>query len=173
MIRDYLRLIRVKHWVKSNAIRMYNKQPTLLRIETVINRPYEFKVRRPGQRKGRCVVDWFMMSKNVRNLPRYVEVSLQANSRYLQGLSVVEDLSAHIRTLDTICEPVVRSARRTPITRWSRFGMNRSTLKRRNNRPSLRMRTKANWLTSKKGPSNAGRLSTTTVKSNLFHELVQ
>ena len=104
--------IRIKHWVNRNAIKMYNKQPILLRIETVINRPYEFKVRRPGLRKGKPVVDWFRMSKHVRNLPRYAEVSLQANSRYLQGLSTVEDLSAFVQTIDSICEPVVRRSRR-------------------------------------------------------------
>lgn len=104
--------VRIKHWVNGNAIKMYNKQPPLLRIETVINRPYEFKVRRPGRRKGRSVVDWFPMSKHVRNLPRYAEVALQANARYLQGLAVVEDLSMHVQMIQTLCEPVVRHARR-------------------------------------------------------------
>ena len=106
--------VRVKHWVNRNAIKMYNKQPTLLRIETVINRPYEFKVRRPGIKKGEPVVDWFRMSKSVRYLPRYAEVALQANSRYLQGLSVVEDLSGFVQTIDSICEPAVRQSRRAP-----------------------------------------------------------
>lgn len=91
---------------------MYNKQPPLLRIETVINRPYEFKVRRPGLRKGKLVADWFRMSKHVRNLPRYAEVALQANTRYLQGLAVVENLSTYVQTIDTLCEPVVRRSRR-------------------------------------------------------------
>jgi len=104
--------VRIKHWVNGNAIKMYNKQPPLLRIETVINRPYEFKVRRPGLRKGKIVVDWFKMSKHVRNLPRYAEVALQANTRYLQGLAVVEDLSTYVQTIDRICEPVVRRSRR-------------------------------------------------------------
>ena len=104
--------VRIKHWVNRNAIKMYNKQPILLRIETVINRPYEFKVRRPGLHHGKRVVAWFQMSKNVRYLPRYAEVSLQANSRYLQGLSVVQDLSTYIRTVEIVCEPVMRQSRR-------------------------------------------------------------
>jgi len=105
--------VRVKHWVNANAIKMYNKHPLLLRIETVINRPYQFKVRRPGRRHGRLVVEWFPMSKRVRYLPRYAEVSFQANSRYLQGLSVVTDLSEQIRVIDTVCEPVLREQHRT------------------------------------------------------------
>ena len=37
----------VKHWVKSNAIKMYDKGGRVLRIETVINEPKEFFVHRP------------------------------------------------------------------------------------------------------------------------------
>ena len=37
----------VKHWVKSNAIKMYDKAGRVLRIETVINDPKEFFVHRP------------------------------------------------------------------------------------------------------------------------------
>ena len=37
----------VKHWVKSNAIKMYDKAGRVLRIETVINDPREFFVHRP------------------------------------------------------------------------------------------------------------------------------
>lgn len=111
-VKHRLQGVRVKHWINANAIKMYNKHPLLLRIETVINRPYEFKVRRPGRRKGQPVVAWFPMSKRVRYLPRYAEVALQANRRYLQGLSVVQDLSKQVQTIDSLCEPVVREQRR-------------------------------------------------------------
>ena len=37
----------VKHWVKGNALKMYDKDGTVLRIETVINSPREFCVHRP------------------------------------------------------------------------------------------------------------------------------
>ena len=39
----------VKHWVKSNAIKMYDKAGAVLRIETVINDPTEFFVHRPRE----------------------------------------------------------------------------------------------------------------------------
>ncbi|MCF8084706.1 MAG: hypothetical protein K9M96_16600, partial [Deltaproteobacteria bacterium] len=60
-------------------------------IETVINRPYEFKVRRRGRRNGQEVTGWFPMAKGVANLYRYAEVSLAANGRYLDALSAVDD----------------------------------------------------------------------------------
>jgi hypothetical protein len=105
--------IRIKHWFNKNAIKMYNKHPLLLRIETVINRPREFKVRRYGRIKGKKVLEWFAMSKRVRNLARYAEVSLQANKRYLQGLSVVTDLSIYVGQIDRLCEPVIAKKHRS------------------------------------------------------------
>lgn len=82
---------RVKHRMKANWIKMYDKHGCVLRVETVINDPGEFKVRRRGHRKGSPVIDWFPMCKGVSNLYRYVEVSLRANRRYLDALRRVED----------------------------------------------------------------------------------
>ena len=41
---------RIKHRMKKNWIKMYDKHGCVLRVETVINNPYEFKVRRHGKR---------------------------------------------------------------------------------------------------------------------------
>lgn len=103
---------RVKHRMKGNWIKMYDKHGCVLRVETVINHPYEFRVRRQGIRRGRQVVDWFPMQKRVTNLWRYAEVALRANKRYIEALSVVDDPTAAYRTLDQICEPVTRHGRR-------------------------------------------------------------
>ena len=84
---------RVKHRMKENGIKMYDKHGSVLRIETVINRPYEFRVRRRGRRKGQEVTGWFPMAKGVANLYRYAEVSFAANARYLDALAAVEDPS--------------------------------------------------------------------------------
>jgi len=84
---------RVKHWMKENWIKMYDKHGTVLRVETVINNPYEFKVRREGKRRGAWVLDWFPMAKGVGHLPRYLEVSRAANRRYLDALAIVDSPS--------------------------------------------------------------------------------
>jgi hypothetical protein len=82
---------RVKHRMKQNGIKMYDKHGSILRVETVINHPYEFKVRRRGRRHGREVVGWFPMAKGVANFYRYAEVSLAANRRYLDALATVDN----------------------------------------------------------------------------------
>jgi len=82
---------RVRHRMKNNGMKMYDKHGSVLRIETVINRPYEFKVWRRGIRHGEQVTGWYPMAKRVTNLARYAEVSLAANRRYLDALAVVDD----------------------------------------------------------------------------------
>ena len=97
----------VKHWVKSNAIKMYDKAGTVLRIETVINNPKEFFVHRPRQKQdGTEEIGWFPMSKGVANLYRYAQVGQKANERYLEALAVVNDLGVGQRELDCRCAPV-------------------------------------------------------------------
>jgi len=80
---------RVKHRARGNWIKMYDKATTVLRIETVINDPYQFKVRRSGTKAGRQVTAWFPLCKSVAYLYRYAEVAAAANRRYLDALAPV------------------------------------------------------------------------------------
>ena len=91
---------------------MYDKFGRVLRIETVINRPYEFRVRRRGRRGGKVVTAWLPMGKGVANLYRYQEVQRAANLRYLEALAGVENPRSGYRALHRICEPVSRQAKR-------------------------------------------------------------
>lgn len=97
---------RVKHRMKENWIKMYDKHGCVLRIETVINHPYEFKVYRRGIRQGQSVLGWFPMAKRVGNLARYAQVGLAANRRYLEALAVVDDLSGARRQIRSLARPV-------------------------------------------------------------------
>ena len=103
----------VKHWVKGNALKMYDKDGTVLRIETVINNPREFFVHRARHKQdGSEEVGWFPMSKGVANLYRYAQVGHRANERYLEALAVVNDLGVGRRELDCRCAPVFYQGRR-------------------------------------------------------------
>jgi hypothetical protein len=103
---------RVKHRLSGNWIKMYDKHGCVLRIETVINQPYEFRVRRRGKRRGAVVRGWFPMAKGVANAYRYAQVAQAANWRYLEALAVVDDPTGAYRLLDRICEPVIRQEKR-------------------------------------------------------------
>jgi hypothetical protein len=93
---------RIKHRVKENWIKMYDKSGLVLRVETVINNPEEFRVRKKVTRKGKTTVEWVPMRKGVAYLFRYYQVSLQANSRYLEALAVVVDPTQAKRELDRL-----------------------------------------------------------------------
>ena len=97
---------RVKHAMKANWIKMYDKHGCVLRVETVINDPYEFKVRRRAGRRGRRTLGWHPLPKGVAYLPRYAAVSATANHRYLDALAVVDDPAPAHRALDRLVQPV-------------------------------------------------------------------
>jgi hypothetical protein len=102
---------RIKHRMKNNWLKMYDKFGLVLRIETVINNPREFRVRRLRTRNGRREMAWCPMNKGVCNLYRYHEVSLAANQRYLDALSVIEDPAPAYCQMEELTEPVVLSGR--------------------------------------------------------------
>jgi hypothetical protein len=103
---------RIKHRVKNNWLKMYDKFGQVLRIETVINNPREFKVRRRVTRKGRGQMAWCPMNKGVANFYRYHEVARAANDRYLQALAVVDRPQASVKLLDRVQKPARLGPRR-------------------------------------------------------------
>jgi hypothetical protein len=106
---------RIKHRVKENWLKMYDKSGLVLRVETVINNPEEFRVRKQVLRNGKPQTEWVAMRKGVAYLFRYREVSFQANSRYLDALAAVEDPTNAKRHLDRVTTPKKDTAgRRCP-----------------------------------------------------------
>jgi hypothetical protein len=102
---------RIKHRVKNNWLKMYDKFGWVLRIETVINDPREFRVRRLRTRDGRQEMVWCPMNKGVMNLYRYREVALASNRRYLDALAVVDDPAQAYRQVEELTEPAEVSGR--------------------------------------------------------------
>jgi hypothetical protein len=78
--------IRLKHYVNGNSIKMYDKQGSVLRIETTIVQPRDFKVFR-GTEENPQDKQWRMMRKGVADLRRRAEVSQASNDRYAAALS--------------------------------------------------------------------------------------
>ena len=102
---------RVKHVVRGNWMKMYNKNGIVLRIETVINRPGEFRVFRIS--RGKKPGYYAPMRKKVSNMTHYARIGLRANSSYLDALAAVNDSTSVYQELTRIAEPVIRKGRRT------------------------------------------------------------
>jgi hypothetical protein len=98
--------IRVKHRVEENSIKMYDKQGSVLRIETTINNPRRFKVRRRGLRHGKSVMKWLPLRKGIADLRRRAELSRAANARYLDALAVVGLETPSYQLLDRVSQRV-------------------------------------------------------------------
>jgi hypothetical protein len=102
---DRLPGARIKHRMKQNWLKMYDKFGQVLRVETVINNPREFKVRRRRIRDGRRQTLWSPMNKGVSNLYHYREVSQAANRRYLNALAVVDQPAAAYQQVEQLATP--------------------------------------------------------------------
>jgi hypothetical protein len=77
--------------MKRNWLKMYDKLGVLLRVETVINQPGEFKIfRECRHRDGTASMGWFAMCKGVGNLLHYQSQARACNERYLAALSAIE-----------------------------------------------------------------------------------
>jgi hypothetical protein len=98
--KDRLPGARIKHRMKNNWLKMYDKFGQILRIETVINQPREFRVRRYRLRRGQRRMRWCPMNKGVANFYHYHAVARAANERYLNALAVVDVPCATAQQVD-------------------------------------------------------------------------
>src|ERR1051326_788066 len=96
--------VRLKHQVKKNWIKLYDKQGTVLRIETVINDSTDMKSYRAKQNDPDGPKDWRKMLKGVADLHRRAELSQSANERYAASLAQIQEATP----LEKLAEPLCR-----------------------------------------------------------------
>jgi len=111
-LRERIEGVRIKHTVNHNSIKMYDKQGSVLRIETTINDPRYFQVLRGDRSNGTAALTCRRMRKGVSDISRRVAVSRAANERYLQALAVVGEETPSYRILDAVSTPVCRQGQR-------------------------------------------------------------
>ena len=102
---------RIKHRMKKNSIKMYDKF-SVLRIETTINNPREFKIFRLVKRKGKLIKCWTPMGKSVFNLFAYARVSKLANHRYLNALASFDTIGHCLKDIEQFAQPIVTHTNR-------------------------------------------------------------
>jgi hypothetical protein len=109
--------VRVKHWVNGNSINMYDKAGCVLRVETTLANPTDFKVFRPRHDDPEGKLDWRPLRKGVADLHRRAEVSNRANANYLDALAVIDDGTTVARVLDAVGHPAFIGERRVRAIR--------------------------------------------------------
>lgn len=104
--------IRIKHWVGSNHIKLYDKEGSNLRVETTINQTGDFKVLRRKQGDPHGDLAWRPLRKGVADLHRRAQVSEAANQRYLEALSCVQDTASLGSLTEKLCRPATWKGKR-------------------------------------------------------------
>ena len=103
---------RIKHRMKTNWLKMYDKFGTILRVETVINSAKEFWVyRTQHHRDGTSSAGYYPMTKSVASLVDSQGQALACNRRYLDALAVVDDPTPAYQELRQLTEPKVVGGR--------------------------------------------------------------
>jgi hypothetical protein len=103
--------LRVKHSVNANSIKMYDKQGSVLRVETTINRTRDFRVYREkqtgphGRSKSEGKKAWRTLRKGVVDLKRRADISRAANLRYLTALAATSGKIPLFQWADQVCKP--------------------------------------------------------------------
>lgn len=104
--------VRLKHQLKKNWIKLYDKQGSVLRIETVLNDVEGMKSYRCKETEPDGPKDWRRLRKGVADLHRRVEISQHANERYAASLATVEDKTPLKDLSEPVCRAVTWQGRR-------------------------------------------------------------
>jgi hypothetical protein len=98
---------RLKFWYGSNALKIYDKEATALRIETTINDAKPFQVYRTKEGAAAdAPKSWQQLRKGVADLGRRAEVSHSANQRLAESLASVAEPTPLGKLLEPLCRPV-------------------------------------------------------------------
>jgi hypothetical protein len=102
---------RLKHRVNGNSVKVYDKQGSVLRVETTVNDPRQFKAYRGTEANPRDKA-WRPLRKGVADLYRRAAVSRASNDRYLAALAAVECPRTLAEATAPLCRAVTRDGRR-------------------------------------------------------------
>jgi hypothetical protein len=112
--------LRIKHRLDKNWIKMYDKQGSVLRVETTLNDVRGLRVfrRAEGDPAGPC--HWRPLRKGVADVKRRAQISQAANRRYLDALSEVAATESLAKLTEAICRPTEWNGKRVRALQvWS------------------------------------------------------
>ena len=104
--------VRVKHSVKGNSIKFYDKQGSVLRVETTIVHPEDFKTYRRPEGRPQETKRWLPLRRGLADMKRRAAISHRANERYLQALGSVSGTIPLFHWVQKCCQPLTRAGRR-------------------------------------------------------------
>jgi hypothetical protein len=103
---------RVRHSVNGNSLKMYDKEPRVLRVEMTINHPEHFKIYRASESDPEQKLCWQRLRLGVADLWRRAQICQAANHRYLEALSSVTSTTPLHQEALGICRALVLNGKR-------------------------------------------------------------
>src|SRR5271166_6667177 len=104
--------VRIRHTLNGNSLKMYDKEGSVLRVETTIVRPREFRIYRAREGEPKGQKRWRILRKGVCDMYRRGQVCRAANHRYLEALASVTGSSSLLQEAAEVCRPITRNGKR-------------------------------------------------------------
>ena len=112
--------VRLRHTVNGNSIKVYDKQGSVLRVETTVVNPREFRIYRPSERDREQRLKWQRLRYGVADLYRRAQISRAANARYLEALASVSGKTPLAQEAAGVCRRVTVDGQRfRALNPWS------------------------------------------------------
>ncbi|MBI2422033.1 MAG: hypothetical protein HYV27_04315 [Candidatus Hydrogenedentes bacterium] len=118
--KDRAEGVRVKHAANGNSVKVYDKQGSVLRVETTITNPRDLKVYRASERDPEGPKSLRRMRQAVADLPARARKSQRTNENCLDGLAQLDSTTRLEEIFASVSRPVKRrnkSAR--PLRVWT------------------------------------------------------
>ncbi len=104
--------IPIKHRLNKNSIKMYDKQGSVLRVETTLNNADDITVYRTKEGNEGGIKSWRSLRRGVADMHRRAQVCQAANDRYLESLAAVEEATSLGDLTEAVCRPVTWKGKR-------------------------------------------------------------
>jgi hypothetical protein len=103
--------VRVKHWLNTNSQKLYDKG-SVLRSETTINEPKDFRVWRGPENQPGGKKQWRILRRSTADLHRRAEVCRAACDRHLDALAAVKTPTPLGQEATQVCRRLKKDGRR-------------------------------------------------------------
>jgi hypothetical protein len=104
--------VRIKHRAGRNTVKLYDKQGSVLRVETTLNEIKGLKSYRAASDDPAGPRSWRPMRKGVAEMARRAELSAASNDRYLEALGTLATGTPLGRAVGKLCQSVLVAGRR-------------------------------------------------------------
>jgi hypothetical protein len=112
--------VRLKHFVQGNGLKLYDKHGQVLRVETTLTKPENFRVFRAPEHTPKGRKRWMPLRKSVADAPRRAQICAAVNDRYLDALASASVETPAGELAQPCCQRVVKDHRRyRALNPWS------------------------------------------------------